>query len=213
MEVKRGEIVAFLGANGSGKSTTLNAISGFIPKMGGSISFENQRISGLPPEKIVRLGIVQIPQAKEIFPHLTVTENLKMGAYIRNEKQEIKEDMEKIYNYFPQLGNFKNAMAGAMSGGLQQMLSIGRGLMARPKILLLDEPSCRLAPIVVKEIFRIIKKINEIGTTVLLVEQNIRMAMSISNFTYIIQNGMIVIRGKTEELGRDDEIKRIYLGW
>lgn len=213
MEVKKGEIVALLGANGSGKSTTINTISGFMSKIEGGIYFENRKINGLPPEKIVRMGIVQVPQAKEIFPDLTVTENLKMGAYIRNDKKGIKEDIRKIYNYFPQLEKFKNAMAGAMSGGVQQMLSIGRGLMARPKILLLDEPSCRLAPLVVKEIFRIIKKINDEGTTILLVEQNIRMAMSVSHFTYIIQNGVIVIEGETAELGKDDEIKRTYLGW
>lgn len=213
MKVKKGGIVALLGANGSGKSTTINAISGFISKIEGSIHFENQDMIGLPPEKIVRMGIVQVPQAKEIFPDLTVSENLMMGAYIRNDKQAIKEDMERIYNYFPSLERFKKMMAGAMSGGEQQMLSLGRGLMARPKILLLDEPSCRLAPRVIKDIFRIIKKINEAGTTILLVEQNIRMAMSLSDFTYIIQNGVIVAGGKTEEVGKDEEIKRTYLGW
>lgn len=213
LKVPAGEIVALLGANGSGKSTTINAISGFITPTSGDISFGGRKIDGLPPDKVVKVGITQVPQAKELFPDLTVKENLELGAYTRNDKDEIKIDLEMIYQYFPVLYKKSRALAGSLSGGEQQMVNIGRGLMSRPKLFLLDEPSCRLAPIIVKEIFKIIKKIHESGITIFLVEQNVGMAMSIAEYVYIIQNGMIVVGDKTINLKKRDDIRRTYLGW
>jgi branched-chain amino acid transport system ATP-binding protein len=213
LKVSEGEIVALLGANGSGKSTTVNTISGFIAPTKGNIRFHDKRIDGLPPEKIVEAGITQVPQAKELFPDLTVKDNLELGAYLRKDKADIKRDLEGIYQYFPVLRDKNRSLAGSLSGGEQQMVNIGRGLMSRPKLFLLDEPSCRLAPIIVKQIFDIIKKINESGITILLIEQNVRMAMLIAEYVYIIQNGMIVVSDRKENLEKKDDIRRTYLGW
>jgi branched-chain amino acid transport system ATP-binding protein len=213
LKVSEGEIVALLGANGSGKSTIVNTISGFIVPTKGNIRFYDRRINGLPPEKIVKAGITQVPQAKELFPDLTVKDNLELGAYLRKDKADIRRDLEVVYQYFPVLRDKNRKLAGSLSGGEQQMVNIGRGLMSRPKLFLLDEPSCRLAPIIVKQIFDIIKKINESGITILLIEQNVRMAMLIAEYVYIIQNGMIVVSDRKENLEKKDDVRRTYLGW
>ena len=213
LKVSEGEIVALLGANGSGKSTIVNTISGFIVPTKGNIRFYDRRINGLPPEKIVKAGITQVPQAKELFPDLTVKDNLELGAYLRKDKADIRRDLEVVYQYFPVLRDKNRKLAGSLSGGEQQMVNIGRGLMSRPRLFLLDEPSCRLAPIIVKQIFDIIKKINESGITILLIEQNVRMAMLIAEYVYIIQNGMIVVSDRKENLEKKDDIRRTYLGW
>lgn len=213
LKVSEGEIVALLGANGSGKSTIVNTISGFIVPTKGNIRFYDRRINGLAPEKIVKAGITQVPQAKELFPDLTVKDNLELGAYLRKDKADIRRDLEVVYQYFPVLRDKNRKLAGSLSGGEQQMVNIGRGLMSRPKLFLLDEPSCRLAPIIVKQIFDIIKKINESGITILLIEQNVRMAMLIAEYVYIIQNGMIVVSDRKENLEKKDDVRRTYLGW
>jgi len=213
LKVSEGEIVALLGANGSGKSTIVNTISGFIVPTKGNIRFYDRRINGLPPEKIVKAGITQVPQAKELFPDLTVKDNLELGAYLRKDKADIRRDLEVVYQYFPVLRDKNRKLAGSLSGGEQQMVNIGRGLMSRPRLFLLDEPSCRLAPIIVKQIFDIIKKINESGITILLIEQNVRMAMLIAEYVYIIQNGMIVVSDRKENLEKKDDVRRTYLGW
>ena len=205
--------MALLGANGSGKSTIVNTISGFIVPTKGNIRFYDRRINGLPPEKIVKAGITQVPQAKELFPDLTVKDNLELGAYLRKDKADIRRDLEVVYQYFPVLRDKNRKLAGSLSGGEQQMVNIGRGLMSRPRLFLLDEPSCRLAPIIVKQIFDIIKKINESGITILLIEQNVRMAMLIAEYVYIIQNGMIVVSDRKENLEKKDDVRRTYLGW
>lgn len=206
-------IVALLGANGSGKSTMVNVISGFVVPAEGRVWFDGRQIQGLPPEKIVAVGITQVPQAKEMFPELSVKDNLELGAYLRKDKEGIREDLERVYAYFPVLRERRSALAGVLSGGQQQMVNIGRALMSRPRLFVLDEPSCRLAPIVVREIFEIIKKINESGVTVLLVEQNVRMAMAIAEYVYIIQNGAIVVADTKASLEQRDDVRRAYLGW
>ena len=206
------EIVTILGANGAGKSTIMRTLSGLTPPIRGTIEFLGQRIERTPPEKIVQRGISQVPEGREIFPELTVKENLRMGAFIRKDRNAIQEDMKRMEEYFPILGQRQNQLAGTLSGGEQQMLAIGRGLMAQPKLLLLDEPSMGLAPIIVEEIFDIIKRINEIGTTILLVEQNAYMALHIAARGYILENGRVILSGTAAELLENREISKAYLG-
>lgn len=213
IEVKEGSIVTLLGANGAGKSTTLKAISGQVPASEGDIQFMGNSIKGLSPEKIVSMGIIQCPEGRRIFPQFTVEENLRVGAFSRKKNlKNIGEDYERIYSYFSKLKERKNQVAGTLSGGEQQMLAIARGLMANPKIFLLDEPSLGLAPIVVREIFEIIKEINKAGVTVLLVEQNAYQATRIADYVYVMEIGKITTHGNKEEVINNEEIKKSYLG-
>lgn len=212
MEIKKGEVVSLIGTNGSGKSTTLRGISGLIPSFEGSIRFEGKDITKLGAHTIVEAGISHVPEGRGVFTELTVLENLKMGAFIRKDRQGINRDIDQVFRYFPRLEERKKQLAGTLSGGEQQMLAIGRALMSRPKLLLLDEPSMGLAPILVKEIFQIIQQINKEGTTILLVEQNASMALAVSNRGYVLETGAIVAHGTVEELRNNDRIQKIYLG-
>jgi branched-chain amino acid transport system ATP-binding protein len=212
IEVKQGEVVSLIGTNGAGKTTTLRGISGIVKAKEGKILFQGTDLTKIEPHKIVEMGISHVPEGRGVFQDLTVLENLKMGAFIRKDKDGIKKDMEEIFHLFPRLEERKSQLAGTLSGGEQQMLAIGRALMARPKLLLLDEPSMGLAPIIVKEIFHIIKKINKEGTTVLLVEQNANLAFSVSHRGYVLETGEIVAQGTVEELQNNDMIRKIYLG-
>lgn len=211
-EVDLKDIVTILGANGAGKSTVMRTLSGITPPIRGSIEFLGQPIERKPPEEIVQMGICQVPEGREIFQELTVMENLRMGAFTRKDKLTIKEDILRVEEYFPILNKRRNQLAGTLSGGEQQMLSIGRALMARPKLLLLDEPSMGLAPLVVEEIFNIIGAINEAGTTILLVEQNAYMALNIATRGYVLENGKIVLSGNAKELMTNEKISQAYLG-
>ncbi|UCG37766.1 MAG: ABC transporter ATP-binding protein [bacterium] len=211
-EVLEGEIVTLIGANGAGKSTTLMSLSGVHPPRRGTISLEGKEITRLTPDAIVRLGISQVPEGRKIFPQLTVRENLLMGAYSRNDAVKIREDLERVYDLFPVLKERHRQDGGTLSGGEQQMLAIGRALMARPRLLLLDEPSLGLAPIVVERIFRIIVEIREHGTTILLVEQNAFMALSIANRGYVIETGRVVMEDEAKDLLSDPRVKEAYLG-
>lgn len=211
IEVKQGTIVSILGANGAGKTSTLHAISGLIPKSEGTIEFEGKDITNLPAEKIVPLGIVQCPEGRRIFPQLTVEENLKIGCYSRKDKN-FDGDFERIYSLFPRLKERKKQMAGTLSGGEQQMLAIGRGLMARPKVFIMDEPSLGLAPIIVKEIFQTIQQIKKEGVTVLLVEQNAFQTIKISDYVYVLETGKISVEGPAEIVKNDENVKKSYLG-
>ncbi|HBM75214.1 MAG TPA: ABC transporter ATP-binding protein [Clostridiaceae bacterium] len=210
--INDGEIVTLIGANGAGKTTTLRTISGIVRPKSGSILFDGRNINRLLAKDIVALGISHVPEGRRIFSNMTVMENLEMGAYIRKDKSNIKDDFESVFEKFPRLCERKSQIAGTLSGGEQQMLAIGRALMSRPKMMLLDEPSMGLSPILVKEIFAIIKDINKNGTTVLLVEQNAKMALSIANRAYVIQNGRIEIEGSPKELMADDNVRKAYLG-
>lgn len=216
--VGEGQIVALLGANGAGKSTTLKAISGLLKAeegevTDGDITFGNLRIDGKDPEEIVRRGIFQVMEGRRVFEDLNVDENLVCGGYTRKDRKGIKEDYEKVYHYFPRLKERRKQLAGYLSGGEQQMLSIGRAVMARPKLMLLDEPSLGLSPLLVKEIFGIIKDINQQeGTTILLVEQNARIALTISDYGYIMENGKIVLDGEAKKLIENEDVKEFYLG-
>lgn len=212
VEVKEGEIVTLIGANGAGKSTTLRTISGMLKPKTGKILFEGQDIAGMPAQNIVKLGISQVPEGRRIFANMSVMENLELGAYIRNDSKEIKEDLEKIFKRFPRLAERKTQMAGTLSGGEQQMLAMGRAMMSRPRILLLDEPSMGLAPLLVKEIFSIIQDINAAGTTILLVEQNAHMALSIAHKAYVLETGRISLSGTAQELSASEEVRKAYLG-
>ncbi|MDF2568803.1 MAG: livF 7 [Sporomusa sp.] len=212
VEVNQGEIVTLIGANGAGKSTTLRTISGLLKPKAGQIEFEGQNIAGMPAQNIVKLGISQVPEGRRVFAHMSVLENLELGAYLRSDTKEIKEDMDKVFARFPRLGERRSQLSGTLSGGEQQMLAMGRALMSRPRILLLDEPSMGLAPLLVKEIFSIIKDINETGTTVLLVEQNAHMALSIANRAYVLETGRIILSGDAKELAESEEIRKAYLG-
>jgi branched-chain amino acid transport system ATP-binding protein len=212
LTVNQGEIVTLLGANGAGKTTTLRTISGLNKATGGEIIFEGKDITNLSASKRVEMKISQVPEGRRIFPAMTIVENLELGAYLRRDKANIKKDMENVYELFPILGQRKKQTAGTLSGGEQQMLAMGRALMSKPKILLLDEPSMGLAPLLVKEIFDIIVNINKMGTTVLLVEQNAKMALSIAHRAYVIETGSIVMSGTGEELAKSDDIKKAYLG-
>lgn len=211
-EVNEGEIITLIGSNGAGKTTTLHSISNIIKKQSGSIIFNGKDITNLAADKIVKRNLIQVPEGRRIFANLTVKENLELGAYLRKDKGKIKKDMEKVFALFPRLKERTRQNAGTLSGGEQQMLAIGRALMSEPKLLLLDEPSMGLAPILVDEIFEIIKKINADGTTILLVEQNAYKALSIADRAYILETGNIIKEGKADELINDDSVKNAYLG-
>jgi len=212
LEVNEGEIVTLIGANGAGKSTTLRTISGLIKPKSGSIFFDGKDITHQSAAKRVAAGISQAPEGRRVFAEMTVTENLEMGAFLRKDKAEIRADMQEVFERFPILAERSKQPAGTLSGGEQQMLAVGRALMAKPRIMLLDEPSLGLAPIVVKEIFAIIRKINAAGTTIFLVEQNARMALKIANRGYVLETGTITLSGTGEELAASDEVQRSYLG-
>lgn len=212
LEVKKGEIVTLIGANGAGKSTLLRTISGLIRPRSGTILFEDIDITKKSSMEIVKLGISHVPEGRRVFPEMTVLENLELGAFLRKDKQAIKKDLELVFERFPRLYERKNQLAGTLSGGEQQMLAIGRALMSRPKLLLLDEPSMGLAPILVTEIFKIIKEINSQGTTILLIEQNANMALSIADRAYVIETGRIVLTGNAKDVASNPEVKKAYLG-
>lgn len=212
LEVSEGEIVALIGSNGAGKSTTLRTISGLMKPKSGKIMYEGKDISGMPAHKIVGMGLCQVPEGRHVFANMSVLENLEMGAYLRSDKEGIAEDMKKVFDRFPRLLERKTQIAGTLSGGEQQMLAMGRALMSRPKLLLLDEPSMGLAPLLVKEIFNIIKDINATGTTVLLVEQNANMALSIADKAYVLETGRITLSGTAKELASSEEVRKAYLG-
>lgn len=212
VNVEQGSIVTLIGANGAGKSTTLKTISGITRPKSGSITFKNEDITRVLPENIVSLGISQVPEGRRIFAAMSVMENLEMGAFLRKNKAEIVADIEMVFNRFPRLKERRRQTAGTLSGGEQQMLAIGRALMARPTLMLMDEPSMGLAPLLVKEIFEIIKDINSQGTTILLVEQNAHMALSIADYAYVIETGEIVLQGSAKELMHSEEVKKAYLG-
>jgi len=211
-DVKEGEIISLIGANGAGKTTTLHSISNLIKKQSGSVIFKGEDITNTTPDKIVKAGLIHVPEGRRVFANLTVKENLEMGAYLRNDKAGIKADLEHVYELFPRLRERVKQLAGTLSGGEQQMLAMGRGLMSKPELLLLDEPSMGLAPILVDEIFDIIQKINKDGTTILLVEQNAFKAMSIANRVYILETGEVASSGNSEEMIHDEAVKKAYLG-
>ncbi len=210
--VNQGEIVTLIGANGAGKSTTLRTISGLLKPKTGSITFQGQDIAGTPAHKIVGLGISQVPEGRRIFTEMTVMENLDLGAFIRKDKDGIAADKKHVFELFPRLEERQDQVAGTLSGGEQQMLAMGRALMSRPKLLLLDEPSMGLAPLLIKEIFSIIEDINKSGTTVLLVEQNANMALSIANRAYVLETGRITLSGDAKKLAASEDVRKAYLG-
>ncbi|HOP74898.1 MAG TPA: ABC transporter ATP-binding protein [Bacillota bacterium] len=211
-EVNEGEIVTLIGANGAGKTTTLHSVSGLIPIHSGEIEFLGKSLREVPANKIVEMGLAQVPEGRRIFANLTVMENLEMGAYIRRDKQGVKQDYEMIFAKFPRLKERYRQVAGTLSGGEQQMLAMARTLMSRPKLMLLDEPSMGLAPLLVKEIFTIIQEINRTGTTILLVEQNANMALAIANRAYVLETGKIVSSGDAKELAASEAVRKAYLG-
>ena len=211
-KVNEGEIVSLIGANGAGKSTILKTLSGLIHPSEGEIIYLGENIASTSAKKIVEKGLVQVPEGRHVFPGLTVKENLELGAFLRKDKEEIQKDMEAVFERFPILKERKDQDAQTLSGGEQQMLAMGRALMSRPKLLLLDEPSMGLAPIFIREIFKIIQEIQKTGTTVLLIEQNAKMALSISNRAYVLETGSVVLSGTGQELLESDEIQKAYLG-
>ena len=212
IEVPKGEIVTLVGSNGAGKSTTLRTISGLMKPKNGTILFEDKNIVGVPAHKIVGMGLCQVPEGRHVFANMSVMENLELGAYLRNDKDGIARDLEDFFKKFPRLLERKDQISGTLSGGEQQMLAMGRALMSRPRLLLLDEPSMGLAPLLVKEIFNIIKEINESGTTVLLVEQNANMALSIADKAYVLETGRIALAGTAQELASSEAVRKAYLG-
>jgi branched-chain amino acid transport system ATP-binding protein len=211
-EVNEGEIVTLIGANGAGKTSTLHSISGLIPLMSGQIEFMGKSINQIPANKIVEMGLAQVPEGRRIFANLTVMENLEMGAYIRKDSVGVKRDFEMVFTRFPRLKERMKQISGTLSGGEQQMLAMARTLMSRPKLMLLDEPSMGLAPLFVKEIFMIIRDINETGTTILLVEQNAHMALSIAKRAYVLETGKIMFQGDAKTLASSEEVRKAYLG-
>ena len=211
-EVNKGEVIALIGANGAGKTTILHTITGLLSPKKGSVMYEGTDITKIPAHKIVSLGMAHVPEGRRVFADLSVYENLKMGAYTRKDKNEVEETLERVYERFPRLKERKNQMAGTLSGGEQQMLAMGRALMSKTKIILMDEPSMGLSPILVNEIFDIIQEVSKSGTTVLLVEQNAKKALSIADRAYVLETGKIVLEGKAEDLLNDDSIKKAYLG-
>jgi branched-chain amino acid transport system ATP-binding protein len=215
LHVRAGEIVCLIGANGAGKTTILNTVSGLIPSARGEIYFEDGKMKGLPPEKIVAAGISQVPEGREVFGPLTVLENLQLGAYLRfgkKERKAIEKDLEWVFQLFPRLRERMKQIAGTLSGGEQQMLAIGRALMARPKLLLLDEPSMGLAPLVVKDIMSTISILRDSGVTILIVEQNARASLRISDRGYVLETGKVILQGSSDDLLNDSDVKRAYLG-
>ncbi|WML24406.1 ABC transporter ATP-binding protein [Neobacillus sp. OS1-33] len=212
LEIHQGEIVTLIGANGAGKSTLLQTISGLLKPKNGEVVFDNEHVAGKVPQLIVKRGISQVPEGRRVFSNMSVEENLELGAYLRKDKKGIQEDFEKVFQLFPRLLERRKQLSGTLSGGEQQMLAMGRALMARPRLLLLDEPSMGLAPLLVKTIFKIIEEINKTGTTILLVEQNANMALSIADRAYVIETGKIVASGTAEELNQSDQIRNAYLG-
>jgi branched-chain amino acid transport system ATP-binding protein len=213
LEVEAGEIISLIGANGAGKSTTLMSISGIVPPRSGDIRFMGASINRMDPDKIVSLGISQVPEGRRIFPYLTVLENLDMGAFLRNDKDNVKSDLDYVFSLFPILAERSNQAGGTLSGGEQQMLAISRALMARPRLLLMDEPSLGLAPLVVKKIFEIIKKINsENQTTIFLVEQNANLALKVAHRGYVMENGRITLEDSADNLLSNEAVKKAYLG-
>ncbi|MDO5707570.1 MAG: ABC transporter ATP-binding protein [Andreesenia angusta] len=211
-EVNTGEIVTLIGANGAGKTTILQTLSGLIKPRNGSINYQGENLLSIDPHNIVRKGIAHVPEGRRIFPNMTVEDNLELGGYILSDKEAISNGLERAYKSFPRLEERRKQLAGTLSGGEQQMLAIGRALMTSPKIVLMDEPSMGLAPILVAEIFDIIKRVNEQGTTVLLVEQNANMALSIANRAYVLETGQIVTSGDAKDLMNNDDIRKAYLG-
>ena len=211
-EVNQGEVIALIGANGAGKTTILHTVTGLIAPKAGNIIFEGQDITKIPAHKIVSMGMAHLPEGRRVFAQLSVYDNLKMGAYTRKDKNEIEESLEMVYKRFPRLEERKNQMAGTLSGGEQQMLAMGRALMSKPKIILMDEPSMGLSPIFVNEIFDIIQEVSASGTTVLLVEQNAKKALSIADRAYVLETGNIALEGDAKVLMNDDSIKKAYLG-
>ena len=211
-EVNQGEVIALIGANGAGKTTTLQTITGMIPAKKGSIVFNGVDITKVPGHKIVPMGMAHVPEGRRVFSQLSVLDNLKLGAYTRKDPKEIQESLQMVYRHFPRLEERKNQMAGTLSGGEQQMLAMGRALMSKPSIVLMDEPSMGLSPIFVSEIFEIIKEFSEEGTTVLLVEQNAKKALSIADRAYVLETGNIVLSGDAKILMNDESIKKAYLG-
>ena len=212
LEVPDGKIVTLIGANGAGKSTTLRTVSGLVKAESGSITYQDQELIGKPINKILEVGIALVPEGRRVFADLTVLENLKIGAYLRHDKSEIEKDIKWVYELFPRLEERNWQLAGTLSGGEQQMLAVGRGLMSRPKVMMLDEPSLGLAPLVVQDIFSIIQEINRQGVTILLVEQNANMALKIADWAYVLETGRITRSGTGAELLADDSIKEAYLG-
>ncbi|MBF0301923.1 MAG: ABC transporter ATP-binding protein [Desulfamplus sp.] len=213
MDIKEGEIITLIGANGAGKSTTLMTICGIVPVRSGEIIFEGQTINKMPPNKIVALGISQVPEGRHIFPYLTVMENLDMGTFLRNDKDGIKQDLNYVFTLFPRLAERRNQAGGTLSGGEQQMLAISRAIMTRPRLLLLDEPSLGLAPIVTRQIFDIIKKVNkENKTTIFLVEQNANLALNVADRGYVMENGVITMTDTGKNLLANENVQKAYLG-
>ena len=212
LEVRKGEIVTLIGANGAGKSTTLRTVSGLLAPKSGAITFLGENIAGTPAHEIVKHGISQVPEGRRIFAEMSVQENLELGAFTRKDKDGVAKDFEIVYNRFPRLEERRKQQAGTLSGGEQQMLAMGRALMSRPKLLLLDEPSMGLAPLLIKEIFSIIEDINREGTTVLLVEQNANMALSIAHRAYVMETGRITLQGAAKELAASEDVRKAYLG-
>ena len=211
-EVEQGDVVALIGANGAGKTTTLHTITGLLPSKAGNITFEGTDITHVPGYKLVSMGIAHVPEGRRVFASLTVLQNLKMGAYTRNDKKEIEDTIEMIYKRFPRLKERKNQLAGTLSGGEQQMLAMGRALMSHPRLIVLDEPSMGLSPLLVKEIFDIIVTLRKRGITVLLVEQNAKMALSIADRAYVLETGKITMEGKASDLLHDEKVRKAYLG-
>lgn len=212
LKVEEGEIVTLIGSNGAGKTTTLLTISGLLKPARGKVTFGSRNITGVPPHNIVKMGISHVPEGRRIFPLMTLMENLEMGAFGRTDKREVKNDLEMVFDTFPQLKGREKQMAGTLSGGEQQMLAMGRALMSKPRLLLLDEPSMGLAPMIVKEIFQIIEKINSQGTTILLVEQNAQMALKTADKGYVLETGKIVLQDNASALLENDDVRKSYLG-
>jgi branched-chain amino acid transport system ATP-binding protein len=212
LQVNRGEIIALIGANGAGKTTVLNTISGIVPASGGTISFNGLDITRVPPHKITKAGIAHVPEGRKVFPRMSVIENLEMGAYVLKNQREIKTGIQEVFHRFPRLAERKNQPAATLSGGEQQMLAMGRALMAKPQLVLMDEPSMGLAPLLVETIFEIIQEINQSGTTILLVEQNAHMALSIAQRAYVLETGRIVLEGAAREFADNPEVRKAYLG-
>ena len=211
-EVPDGKIVTLIGANGAGKTTTLQTVSGLLKPASGSVWLDGTDITKIPPHKIVTMGLAQVPEGRRVFSQMTVLENLELGAYFRRDKEEIAADMNNVFELFPRLAERKTQLAGTLSGGEQQMLAMGRALMAKPRIMLMDEPSMGLSPLLVREIFRIIEDINKQGTTVLLVEQNAKMALAIADRAYVLETGKITLEGTGAELAASEQVRKAYLG-